>query len=143
MNATLVLVEEQALVAENGRPWPHAQPVLHSLSWMQMSEKKVEAMDITRNDQFGLPILSLRGHLGNKSWPLLLAQIRELAELGVPRIALDLSRISRMGRGQALLLADAEQRLAGRGQTLSIVGLSPKAIEIMGQALFHRRRTRA
>ena len=97
-------------------------------------------MTITRNNQFGQPILAVRGELINKTWPELLLALKEAKQAKCSRIALDLSWVTRMGRAQALLLEDARDNLARIGITLSLVGLSPAAIQARGAAANLRRR---
>jgi anti-anti-sigma regulatory factor len=99
-------------------------------------------MNITRNDQFGQPILRVHSRLTNGTFPDLLLELRRLRQEVHSRVALDLSWVTRMGRAQALLLQDVRDNMARRGVTLSLIGLSPAAIEAMGQAATLRRRQR-
>lgn len=97
-------------------------------------------MSVTRNDQFGLPILRVSGELTNLTWPDFFAHLKNSVRGDCPRVAVDLSWVTRMGRSQALLLEDARRNLARKGITLSLVGHSPASIDAMGAASCLRRR---
>lgn len=96
-------------------------------------------MNVTRIDQFGLPILCVHGELGEKSCPEVLVELISAVAEGHTRIGLDLSSVTSMGQSQAGLLAGACEKLARGGSTLSLVGLSPAAIEAMAQVPANRR----
>lgn len=97
-------------------------------------------MSITRNDQFGIPILRVSGELTNLTWPRFFQQLKQAVRDGGPRVAVDLSWVTRMGRGQALSLEDERHNLARRGVVLSLVGHSPATIDAIGAASNLRRR---
>lgn len=88
-----------------------------------------------------MPIVRAHGPLAARTWQLVLADLRDLIEEGHPRMGLDLSRVTWMGRWQAEVLLEARERLVLNGRVLSLISLSPAAITALSRAATRKSST--
>lgn len=91
-------------------------------------------MYFTRNENFGYPTLSVHGSVCGPYWPDFVRELKGFVATATERVGLDLSRVTRMNPPEAQFLMDMRNRLQRRGRTLSLVALSPAAIEAIANA---------
>lgn len=96
-------------------------------------------MPVHRTNRLGVPTLQVHGPMTTCTWQVFLVDLRAVIGEGHPRIALDLSGVTWMGRWQAEVLLKARDRLDRTQRALSLVGLSPAAITALSRAATRKR----
>ncbi len=91
-------------------------------------------MKVTTTEKFCLPVFCVQGALTNENFDGLLSPLEEAGGDGHQHLGLDLSQVSRMDPKPTRLLISARKWLAGHGCSLTILGLSPAAIEALSVA---------
>lgn len=91
-------------------------------------------MYFTRNEHLGFPTLTVHGSISGPYWSDFVRELKGFVTNRLERIGLDLSKVTRMSPPEAQFLIDMRNRMHRKGRTLSLVALSPAAIQAIGQA---------
>jgi anti-anti-sigma regulatory factor len=95
-------------------------------------------MYFSRHEHTGFPTLTVHGSISGPYWRDFVHELKGFASTASQRLGLDLSKVTRIGAPEVQYLMDLRNRLQRAGRTLSIVALSPAAIEAIGQACVPR-----